>query len=66
MKHSMKHITLAIATLLCMTSAQAEFISGNKLLSMLESDDSTETAIATGYITGAWDSMTSIKICAPA
>lgn len=46
------------------TSAQAEFFSGNELLAYMNGTV-TQQAIATGYVAGAFDAATGLKICPP-
>jgi hypothetical protein len=61
----MKKIIVATA-IVASFSAQAEFMTGNKLLSFLNSSDKTEYAVGMGYVAGAWDALSSVAICAPA
>lgn len=55
---------LIAASLAASMSAHANFISGNKLLSMLEASGQ-EYALAIGYIAGVHDSQDGQSICSP-
>lgn len=56
-----------LASLLAFSSfsASAEFISGNKLMSLVTSEKVTERSFAYGYIAGAFDIGHGIIHCAP-
>ena len=58
MKKTLLAILLASAGV-----AQAEFLDGNKLLSMMRTPG--ETTIAIGYITGAADALNGSLVCLP-
>ena len=59
----MKRILL-IASLLC-TGAQAQFFTGNDLLTRLNSDSNIDKSIGTGFIMGVYDATHSITHCPP-
>jgi hypothetical protein len=50
---------------LCSGTAQAEFLSGNDLLSMMDGDTHTDKGMALGFVAGVSDVLASISICAP-
>lgn len=56
--------TLAAITLFACVSAQAGYVTGNKLDSMLKGDN-IETAIGSGYVLGVFDSYYKVGHCAP-
>ena len=58
----MKHLILTVA--LCATSAQAEFMDGNKLLADINGSGMRQMA-AIGYIMGVADALTSVTVCMP-
>lgn len=58
----MKHLILTVA--LCATSAQAEFVDGNKLLADMNGSGMRQMA-AIGYIMGVADALTSVTVCMP-
>lgn len=59
----MKKILL-VASLLC-TGAQAQFFTGNDLLTRLNSDSNIDKSIATGFIMGVYDATHSAIHCPP-
>lgn len=59
----MKKILL-IASLLC-TGAQAQFFTGNDLLTRLNSDSGIDRSLGTGFIMGVYDATHSITHCPP-
>jgi hypothetical protein len=66
-KTSMKTIrirTALIISVLCVSSARAEFIDGNKLLADMNGSQMRQMA-AVGYVMGVADALTSITICMP-
>ena len=58
----MKHLIITVA--LCATSAQAEFMDGNKLLADMNGSGMRQMA-AIGYIMGVADALTSVTVCMP-
>jgi hypothetical protein len=54
-------ITLAVTT----TAAQAEFLSGNDLLSKLNSEGFADRGFALGYIAGVSDALEDVVVCTP-
>lgn len=56
-----------LASLLAFSSfsASAEFISGNKLFSLITSEKTTEKAFAYGYVAGVFDVGHGVLHCAP-
>lgn len=61
----MKKLLLVVAFVAC-AKANAEFFSGNDLLSNINSTDALERMLALGYVMGVSDSGDSILHCAPA
>lgn len=57
--------TITTIALLCATTAHAEFISGNELLSNM-TGDSNAKLFAFGYVAGVYDTTTTVVHCAPA
>ena len=58
----MKHLILTVA--LCATSAQAEFVDGNKLLADMNGSVTRQMA-ALGYVMGVSDALTNVTVCMP-
>lgn len=58
--------TLILAAALAATSASAEFMTGNELLSRINSETNYERGTAIGYIMGAFDAGQGTTHCAPA
>jgi Rap1a immunity proteins len=54
-------ITLAVTT----SMAQAEYLSGNDLLTRLNSEGIADRGFALGYIAGVSDGLEDILVCAP-
>lgn len=59
-----KHLLAGIIMSLSIT-ANAEFVDGNRLLSMLNSDNKEEVALGVGYITGSFDTAIGNFVCPP-
>lgn len=57
--------TTALILALTSTCAHAQFLDGNALLARLTGDQQSQ-AFALGYIAGAFDNATGVKICPPA
>jgi hypothetical protein len=57
---------IAAAVLLAASTANAGFITGNKLMSYLESNDSIENGLGLGFIAGVHDAGDGVKFCTPA
>ena len=56
---------LLIALLMVPALARAEFFTGNKLLSLLQSNEVIERVQAIGYIQGVFDANMSLTVCPP-
>ena len=54
--------TIAASTLFAVT-AHAEFFDGNKLLTMMNSNDSGDRAMALGYVVGVADAVRGKEFC---
>ena len=65
MKKLIAATSITLATMIAPMSAQAEFVDGNKLLSWLDSSDETDIAIGMGYVTGVFDALSGVMVCAP-
>lgn len=61
----MKKFIAASVIVLASVSAHAEFVTGNKLLAWLESSEETDAAIGMGYVTGVFDTLSGVVVCAP-
>ena len=56
---------LLAAVLMVPAMSNAEFVSGNDLLSKMNSSDYMDKTYALGYVLGAADAAQSIKVCIP-
>lgn len=56
---------IAAALLVCATQANAEFITGNRLLQLMQGTE-TEQGFALGYVAGVFDVGVGVNHCAPA
>ncbi len=62
----MKHKKLAVVAMLALSfNANAEFFSGNKLLSLTTSSSEIDLALGFGYIAGVFDLGMGTTHCAP-
>jgi hypothetical protein len=59
----MKH--LIIAALIAAPAAHAEFLSGNQLLTRIDSAEIAQQGVALGYVMGVHDSLRSVTHCSP-
>lgn len=57
---------IILAAALAATSASAQFLTGNELLTRLSSDNPHERGSAFGYVMGAYDAGRGVAHCAPA
>lgn len=56
---------VAMALVMMSTAAQAEFFTGNELLTYMNGSASQQS-VAMGYVAGAFDAATGSRICPPA
>lgn len=62
----MKALALTLTALLACTSASAEFMSGNTLLTRMNSDILYDRGSANGYVMGVFDTGYGVDHCPPA
>jgi hypothetical protein len=58
----MKHLLICLTVLLC-TSAQAQYVSGNRLLSDMRGTTQAERSFAMGFVTGVADAYDGELFC---
>lgn len=61
---NMKNKIIAVVLLSCVTTANAEFLSGNRLLQLMQGTE-TEHTFALGYVAGAFDVGMGVTHCPP-
>lgn len=56
---------IAAMTITVSLNAQAEFFTGNELLSKMNSQSTVDQTFAMGYVTGVSDAVTNVTACPP-